>query len=681
MATTLVMHKRFGIALALAVTGGLLAPWSPAHAADRSTFTSATSAAQAAIDQAVSEGSVDSITIGLTDAQGLIWTSAAGRVDAAGTNPTASTSFGIGSVSKLFATAAVMQLVDQGKISLDQPVAKYLPGFSMRSPQYRQITMRMLLNHSAGFPGSQYANGFTTQPFPGYAKQALDALSRATLKTTPGALSVYCNDCFTVAGEVVAAVSGMPFTSYVARNILQPLGMRNSFYITKRMPAVGTVARTFEGKVMRPQEVTNIYASGGLLSTPTDMGAFARMVMGMGTAGGAKVLTSQSVAEMGRDQTATTLNPVPDPYLIFGLGWDTVSAAALRFEGVKGWGKNGATTDYHANFVVAPDAGLAVFASAAGEQPGIDDVVAGISEALLLDGLRAQGTIGARSTTVTPPLLATPAQDDINGMLGIYLAAAGGSTRVTATGQPGVLQVSRLIAGAWQPLEQVTFRDDGAWWPVDPAAHSWRKSSGWGRDYLVEVIHSGDQSANLVFAQRVLPSGRTAKAWNSRLGEWLVVNVRADAQDWRGPSVLLTRIPGLPGYLDVSGAPIAAQGNVGTMFAQVPVNNGRDQDDAVPLADGMLRIGYPVLRRAATIPDLPSGMSTITIGPKGYAEWVGMPQAGKVSLRGAEAWYLYGTEMQVLGHGGAKPRTVAAPAGARLVVIGPAETRVKVMVR
>lgn len=269
--------------------------------------------AQAAIEQAVSEGSVDSITIGLTDAQGLVWTSAAGRVDAAGTKPTATTLYGVGSVAKLFTTVAVMQLVDRGKIGLDQPVAKYLPSFSMRSPQYRQITMRMLLNHSAGFPGADYSNGFTTKPFPGYAKQALETLSRATLKATPGAIGVYCNDCFTVAGEVVAAVSGMPYTTYVDRNILQPLGMRDSLFITKAMPAAGTVARTFEGNVMRPQEVTNIYASGGLLSTPTDMGAFARMFIGEGTVGGVEVLTPQSVAEMGRDQVATTLNPVPAP--------------------------------------------------------------------------------------------------------------------------------------------------------------------------------------------------------------------------------------------------------------------------------------------------------------------------------------------------------------------------------
>jgi CubicO group peptidase (beta-lactamase class C family) len=589
--------------------------------------------------------------------------------------------FGIGSVSKVITTAAVMQLVDQGRIGLDQPVTKYLPSFSMRSPEYRQITVRMLLNHSAGFPGSEYSNGWTTAPFPGYAKQALNTLSLSTLKTTPGALSVYCNDCFTVAGEVVAAVSGMPFTTYVARNVFAPLGMQHSTYITNRMPAVGEVARTFDGNVMRAQEVTNVHASGGVLSTPTDMGALARMFLNEGAIVATSLLSPQSVAEMGHDQMATTLMPVPDPYLVFGLGWDSVSATFLRFEGVRGWSKNGATGDYHANFVVAPDAGLAVFASAAGEQPGIDGVVEQISELLLINALREQGTIGTRSLTVTVPAIATPTQDDVNAMLGIYPATFAGSMRVTATGDPSVLQLSKLIAGTWVPLEQVAFRADGAWWPTGSTTHSWRTTMGWSRNYLYESFHSGDQVANFIVAQRVDPSGPTTKAWNQRLGVWFVVNERADSTGWRGPAILLTRIPGLSGYLDIGGSPISTQGVVGSMFLQIPTNNGRDQDDAEPIADGMLRLGHNVLRPAATVPDLLSGTNRVTIGADGYAEWFGLPKSGKVTVDGAEAWYLYDTEMDLLSSGTATSRTVAAPAGSHLVALGQPGQNVRLTLR
>ena len=681
MRSTLVKQRGITITFALVVTGGLLAPLAPAQAADQTTYASATSTAQAAIEAAVAAGSVDSITIGLTDANGLIWTSSAGRVTSTISAPTATTMFGIGSVTKVITTAAVMQLVDQGRIGLDQPIVSYLPSFTMLSPQYRQITVRMLLNHSAGFPGADYANGFTTSPFPGYAKQAINTLSHGTLKTTPGALSVYCNDCFTVAGEVVAAVSGMPFTTYVERNLLQPIGMGKSTFITKAMPVLGTVARTFEDGVMRPQEVTNVYASGGLLSTPADMSALARMFLNKGKVGATSVLTPQSVEQMGHDQIATTLDPGTDPYLIYGLGWDSVSNATLRFEGVRGWSKNGATGDYHADFVLAPDAGLAVFASAAGEQPGIDGVPSRIAEALLVDALRAQGTIGARSLTVNAPGVATPTEDDVNAMLGTYLASAGGSMRVTATGQAGVLQVSKLAAGAWSPLEQVSFRADGSWWPTNSAAHSWFSSLGWARNYLVQSIRSGDQAASFVVAERVLPSGSTAATWNKRMGVWLNVNERVDSLSWSSPATLMSRIPGTPGYIDMGGTALDAHSGIATVFAQVPVNNGRDQNDAVPLAGGLLRSGYEVYRSAATVPALASGSTTITIGADGYGEWVRLLKAGRVTVAGAEGWHVYSAEVGSLASGGAAARTVAAPSGALVVVLGQPGTTVQLTVR
>ena len=681
MRTGLVRQRGFSITIALVVAGGLLAPWAPAYAADPPNFTSATSTARAAIEAAVAHGSVDSITIGLTDAKGLIWTSAAGRVAAPGSVPTATTQFGIGSVTKMLTTTAVMQLVDQGKVGLDQPVAKYLPDFTMLSPQYRQITVRMLLNHTSGFPGSDYANGMTYKPFPGYSQQVMDTLAQSTLKTTPGALSVYCNDCFTVAGQLVAAVSGMPITTYITRNVLQPLGMTNSGFITNEMPPVGTVARTFDDGVMRPQEVTNVYASGGLLSTPTDMSALARMFLNNGTTGGVRVLSPQSVAEMGRDQIASTLTVAPGPALIFGLGWDSVSPMALRFEGVPGWSKNGSTNDYHADFFVAPDAGLAVFASGAGEQPGIDDVVATIATHLLLDALRAQGTIGTRSMTVTPPPLATPTENDVNAMLGIYLAAANGSMRVTKTDEAGVLQLSKFLAGAWLPFELIAFRADGAWWPINATTHAWRTLEGWSRNYLVQVIHSGDQVANFVFAQRVQASGPMTKAWSTRVGPWLVVNELPDSMSWQGPIQLLTRIPGMPGYLDFGGSPINAQGTIGTMFAQVPVNNGRDQNDAVPMADGMLRSGHLVLRPAATVPDLPSPVASITIGPEGYAQWFHVPDKSRLALDGGDAWFLYGPDMGLLASSRSGAKTEIAPASALLVVLGQPGAKVTVASR
>jgi CubicO group peptidase (beta-lactamase class C family) len=69
------------------------------------------------------------------------------------------TMFGIGSVSKMFTTVAIMQLQDQGKLDLDEAVVNYIPEFRMNDERYRDITVRMLLNHSSGLMGSTYING------------------------------------------------------------------------------------------------------------------------------------------------------------------------------------------------------------------------------------------------------------------------------------------------------------------------------------------------------------------------------------------------------------------------------------------------------------------------------------------------------------------------------------------
>ncbi|NLE27755.1 MAG: serine hydrolase, partial [Clostridiaceae bacterium] len=66
--------------------------------------------------------------------------------------------FGIGSISKMFPTTAIMLLSDQGKLNLDEPVATYLPEFKMADERYKEITVRMLLNHSSGIMGSLYVN-------------------------------------------------------------------------------------------------------------------------------------------------------------------------------------------------------------------------------------------------------------------------------------------------------------------------------------------------------------------------------------------------------------------------------------------------------------------------------------------------------------------------------------------
>ncbi|MBK6762841.1 MAG: beta-lactamase family protein [Micrococcales bacterium] len=213
-----------------------------------------------AVRSALKQTKSTSASVALVSDGKVVWSQTFGRINPAGKKPSPTTQFGVGSVSKVVTTMAVMQLVDAGKVSLDAPVTRYIPDFSMKSPQYRQITVRMLLNHSAGVPGTDYADAWSNEPIPSYVDRALGGLANSHLKTTPGAMNVYCNDCFTLAGEVVERVSGVPFQDYVTANILKPLGMGHSRYQTS-VPAPGNVAPIIQGGKAQPIEITNLFAS------------------------------------------------------------------------------------------------------------------------------------------------------------------------------------------------------------------------------------------------------------------------------------------------------------------------------------------------------------------------------------------------------------------------------------
>ena len=138
--------------------------------------------------------------------------------------------YGIGSVSKIFTTVAVMQLVEQGKLDLDKPVVQYLPAFKMADSRYKDITVRMLLNHSSGLMGSSFGSALLLGDASQQATEELLArLSTQRLKADPGAYSVYCNDGFTLAQLVVEAVSETGFMDYLRKHVFEPAGLKETW--------------------------------------------------------------------------------------------------------------------------------------------------------------------------------------------------------------------------------------------------------------------------------------------------------------------------------------------------------------------------------------------------------------------------------------------------------------------
>lgn len=145
------------------------------------------------------------------------------------TAPSVTTMYGIGSTSKVYTAASIMKLVEQGKVDLEAPIVTYLNNFTMEDSRYKQITVRMLLNHSSGLGGSNLSNSFLFNDSDSIAKDnLLTTLSTQRLKADPGAYSVYCNDGFTLAELIVEKVSGMDFTTFIHQNFTGPLGLQHT---------------------------------------------------------------------------------------------------------------------------------------------------------------------------------------------------------------------------------------------------------------------------------------------------------------------------------------------------------------------------------------------------------------------------------------------------------------------
>lgn len=189
-----------------------------------------TAAIDAAITKQVNEQQVTGASVAVYQNGTLLVIKTYGLRDVAKNLPVdADTRFEIGSVTKQFTAAAILQLQEQGKLSIDDPVAKYLPSF----PHASEITLRQLLNQISGLPN--YTGMPEIQTMMSTIPDATDkivAYVNKPLNFTPGTKWEYSNTNYWVLGKVVARVSGMSYEDYVREHIFKPAGMTHSGFVS-----------------------------------------------------------------------------------------------------------------------------------------------------------------------------------------------------------------------------------------------------------------------------------------------------------------------------------------------------------------------------------------------------------------------------------------------------------------
>ena len=209
------------------------------------------------------------------------------------------------SSGKPITAVAIAQLWQRGLLDLDDPVARHIPEFRLANADADAITIRHLLTHTAGLAREAAFPYWTDGAFPG-----LDEI-RAALREQECVLPTdarwkYSNLALVVAGEIVSAVSGRPWTEYVRTHVLEPLGMRDSLVET---PAAddARVARPYARRLPSGErapapasDVRGISAAAGLTTTVEDLARFAMLQFRGGPAGGAQVLRGSTLREMQR---------------------------------------------------------------------------------------------------------------------------------------------------------------------------------------------------------------------------------------------------------------------------------------------------------------------------------------------------------------------------------------------
>jgi len=281
-----------------------------------------------------------------------------GTADATGDPVTPDTRFMIGSVAKTFTALAVMTLVEAGRVDLDAPVVRWVPGFRVADPvASARVTVRQLLNHTSGLPGSAgFLRVDEEDRGEGATARFLDALAGVRLVSAPGAAFHYSNANYVVLGEVVRAASGVPYGRFLAARVFGPLGMaRTAASAAWLAPPDGAQGHQYWAGVPLPaiaMPFNRAYVPVGLqVSTARDLLRYAQELLRAG-AGAGRLVSAETVRRL---QTPTVA--MPETRERYALGW-----VVRDITGVRVVSHVGVLPQYRASVILVPEGPWAVVA-------------------------------------------------------------------------------------------------------------------------------------------------------------------------------------------------------------------------------------------------------------------------------------------------------------------------------
>jgi CubicO group peptidase (beta-lactamase class C family) len=226
---------------------------------------------------------------------------------------TADTLFDLASITKLFVSTVLLSLVEQNVLALDEPIATWLPTFTGRDRT--EVTLRRLMTHTSGLPALMSL--WTDWPD---RPARITAILNVALVHRPGTVFEYSCVGYLVAGLLAEQVTGRPLAELVRDRVCLPLGLADTGYLPPADRIARTAATEYQpaigrGLVRGQVHDENSWSLGGtagnagIFGTATELARFGEMLRGYGAVDGVRVLTTDSVQQMTRDQLPAGIDP------------------------------------------------------------------------------------------------------------------------------------------------------------------------------------------------------------------------------------------------------------------------------------------------------------------------------------------------------------------------------------
>ena len=366
--------------------------------------------------------------------------------------------YNVGSVSKIYVTAAVMKLVQEGRISLDEPVRRYLPDWRMADERCGEITVRMLLNHSSGIPGTNLHDHLDLEEeeelYTGKYRNTPAYWQTVKLRARPGSFSSYGNDGFDLVAEVVEAVTGKPYIRWLREQITGPAGAFSAG-VGRRL-AEGHVKVACRGD---EPEYYNCFGAGAIHTTVPECAMFGSLFIDS-----RGVIGQAYLDETRRPQGATFLQGAYDA-ADYCLGWDSLYNRNRIPLGEGAVIKSGGTEQFTSYLLVGPACGLSLAISATndGDAPWLEVLEDIGGEALKFiekngeDGVENQSSQTPEPGSSGKQSSQKQESDSIEKQSTLGLESSSGENQSSQTSEPGNIEKQSAQASEPTGTQKSTF--------------------------------------------------------------------------------------------------------------------------------------------------------------------------------------------------------------------------------